>query len=124
MGDRANFYMHSSDRPHIPGIYIYSHWHGDRLPYLLQETLKCFKNLWGDEQYFNGELMYQLHRRDESSGFSVEIGDGKSRVITIDHDKQWIEFQGYDIPAQSFMNFCAVDLDKTKDLMTLLEVKN
>lgn len=106
MGNRANFYTHNGIES---GIYIYTHWNGDELPAILRKTLVENKNLWDDEQYFNGVLFNNLYQQDKSSGFSAAIGDGDDRILDIDFSNQLIIFsESYNIKNQSFSEFIEV----------------
>lgn len=80
MGDRANILVQEY-RDSEQGIYLYTHWSGERLPYLLQEVLSR-RARWNDGAYLTRMIfskMVEKNISDETGyGISLHIPDNES----------------------------------------------
>lgn len=87
MGDRANIYLHDSDKS-ATGMYLYTHWGGTEWPEKLQEALKFGEERWGDEIYLARIIASRVFRDDvdklTGSGLSTEIGDNSYPLLCVD----------------------------------------
>ena len=96
MGDRGNIKTVSTSNPN--GIYFYTHWSGSILPETLREALIRGKGSWNDEAYLNRIIFSEMIQRyvleENGYGISTFVCDNEHPIITVDCDKQTVEFEG------------------------------
>lgn len=97
MGDRANVYVHEGNRP---GVYLYTHWDGSRLPQTVLKALQRGRGRWNDVQYLTRIIFCEMIQDDvlgeTGYGISADVGDGDDRIVDVDTATQQIRFVGYD----------------------------
>ena len=102
MGDRANVFVHSGDRP---GVYLYTHWSGTELPEALRRAL-ANRERWFDDQYLARIILDEMTAGRESVftgyGISAYCGDGENRILDVDTDKQIVTMKINQKPTQSW----------------------
>lgn len=97
MGDRGNvFFVDKVSGKQLDGIYMYTHWSGGSLPWLVQAALKRGKGRWGDSQYLARivfcELIQESVMDETGYGLSTQIGDNEHAIIRVDDTKQRVSF--------------------------------
>lgn len=98
MGDRANVYIHESNRP---GVYLYTHWDGTRLPLIVKTSLKTprAQNRLTDTAYLTRivfeDLISDSFGEETGYGISADIPDGDDRIVDIDTHNCIITLKGY-----------------------------
>lgn len=63
-----------------PSIYLYTHWHGEDMPFLLATALDAGRNRWDDESYLARILV--THMVGQTNDTTSETGWGLSPVYT------------------------------------------
>ncbi len=122
MGDRGNVYVvqHPHGKKHRCGLYLYTHWYGTALPYIVQSALKVGRTRWDDEQYLARiifeemiltsqqalarqrapksisarKALDRLRREQRTLGFGLSnhMGDNEHDLIVVDCRRQTIGF--------------------------------
>ena len=98
MGDRGNIFFvdQAIDRDTWGGVYLYSHWAGSDLPFLLQRALDRGRDRWGDSQYFARILFCEMIRDDVEGltgfGISSKMWDNEHLVIRVNDLDQIVSF--------------------------------
>lgn len=98
MGDRANVYVHSGDRP---GVYLYTHNAGTALPETVRAALKraAEDNRLQDEPYLTriifSEMINGYVMSTTGFGISAEVQDGQDRITDVDVARQTITVPGH-----------------------------
>jgi len=85
MGDRANILVRDGSDP---GVYLYTHNEGYRLPAILQKALKRGEGRWNDDPYLARIIFSEMIRGDIDGttgfGISAYLTDGRERVLVVD----------------------------------------
>lgn len=88
MGDRANVF--------ISGVYLYTHWGGAGLPYVVQDALKK-KWRWDDDAYLARIIFCEMVKKDleGETGFGISsyMIDNEHPVIELNCENETISFQ-------------------------------
>jgi hypothetical protein len=98
MGDRGNIYFvdQCDEDGSTSGIYMYSHWTGSDLPWVLQEALKRGRSRWNDIQYLPRIIFCEMVKGDVESetgfGLSTRIGDNGNPIVRVDCYRQLVDF--------------------------------
>lgn len=110
MGDRANIHTFSKDSQ--TGIYFYSHWGGNELPVVLQNSLKK-KWRWDDEPYLNRIIFCEMVKDEllEETGYGIGtyIRDNEHDIIEVDVTNQKVKIGK---KLWSFQEYIDADLTK------------
>lgn len=89
MGDRANVYVTEGGSP---GVYLYTHWHGSRLPETVQRALGRGWDRWTDTSYLTriifSEMIQGFERETDGFGIHTKLGDneGNRPILVVDVD--------------------------------------
>jgi hypothetical protein len=113
MGNRANVYVRESAEE--PGVYLYTHWDGDNLPFMVQRALKKHWR-WDDVSYLTRIIFCQIVKDTDdlegelNLGISTQIPDNEHLIIVVDCKSQTVRFverDGLDgrLPPGSYPNF-------------------
>jgi len=85
MGSRANIAIEEEYDGGM--IYLYSHWDGYKMPFLLQNGLANGKNRWDDGAYLIRILFCALIQGDTESetgyGISTKIGENSAPILKV-----------------------------------------
>jgi len=106
MGNRANVYIFTramvrrvaTEEPikAQSGVYLYSHWGGDSLPFIVRQALDTTQERWGDTAYLTRAIFCGMVERDVMGltgyGISALIQDNEHQIIVLDDDSQMIGF--------------------------------
>ena len=127
MGDRANVrILQSSGQTRRAGdqpqaVFLYTHWGGSELAYVLQEALKR-KERWDDEVYLARIIFAEMTKGQEKTetgyGIATSICDNEHQILTVDCKAQYIRIgpAGHDpihrIPFKDFIEMSEEELDK------------
>lgn len=91
MGDRANVYVHHGADP---GVYLYTHWTGTQLPEMVRTALKRAPERWGDDQYLNRIIFFEIDGRDTAGaaglGISAQWSGDVHRIVDVDTAAQTV----------------------------------
>lgn len=94
MGDRANVYVHHGDRP---GVYLYTHGNGYKLPEVLREAL-AREERWDDDQYLSRIIFSEMIKDDIDGstgyGISAYCGDGSDKILDVDTMRGTVSIDG------------------------------
>jgi hypothetical protein len=86
MGDRANVL--------IEDVYLYTHYDGSELPFIVQEALKRGEDRWDDAQYLARVVFCEMVKDDllgtTGYGISAELGDGEYELLKLDCDGKMV----------------------------------
>lgn len=114
MGDRGHIYLHEADKP---GIWLYAHWDGSRLPNLVHIALLRGQYRWDDPPYLNRIIFSVLVERDlmGTTNFGLDTapadtGDGH-RIVDVDHDAQRVTLKGAYFVTKSYSFGEYIDMD-------------
>lgn len=114
MGDRANIKVYNSLEPQSGQVFLYTHWRGSDLPFILQTALK--KNWrWDDDQYLAriifDEMTNDCHGQELGFGISSVVWDGADRVLSVDVGEQKVEYKSNYWHFQEYINLNEDQLD-------------
>lgn len=88
MGDRSNVVIMGNGTE--AGIGIYSHWHGTKLPKMVQKALEFAKPRWNDSAYFTRMIFDNLLTQSGSHGSEYGWGlypyCGENDLYEEEHD--------------------------------------
>jgi hypothetical protein len=83
MGDRANVRVTQDGE----SIYLYTHWNGTNLPYILADALDRARDRWSNGSYLARNIFSQMiqHHVLETTGYGIwpTVGDGDDRIILV-----------------------------------------
>jgi hypothetical protein len=100
MGDRANILVKADDKDN--GVYLYSHWSGSRLPKILGAALGR-RLRWNDTPYLTRIIFDQMVGENQGGeiGFGISSfpGDGMSRVLIVNCEKNSVKEANMDSPS-------------------------
>ena len=89
MGDRGNVKIEDS------GVYLYTHWSGSELPFIVQQVLKR-KERWKTYPYLTRmifcELLTHSHNDTSHFGISTEILNNEHPIVVVNCKKQMVSF--------------------------------
>lgn len=105
MGDRGNIVVEVQGETNL---YLYTHWSGSELPWIVARGLERGKERWGDSQYLPRvlfcELVPQLDWKECTGyGISTSQGDGGTEVY-VDITNQEVRFESSKLSFQSFVD--------------------
>jgi len=92
MGDRANVYSYDSDLK--KGIYLYTHWGGEELPFKVKKSL-ILRERWDDQSRLSTIILCEMMGKDADHrgiGVSTEMPDNEHPIIVVDCAKRRIGF--------------------------------
>jgi len=93
MGDRANIHVRRGNDD--PGVYLYTHWRGSELPFILQDALSK-RWRWDDGAYLARIIFDTMtefsHGQESGFGISSTIEDGASRVLVVNTETKTVSF--------------------------------
>jgi len=92
MGDRANIVVREEDSS--KGVWLYTHWHGTDLPFMLQNVLRK-RQRWENGSYLTRiifESMIPSYERGSELGFGISTNpqDGRDRILLVTVSNQTI----------------------------------
>lgn len=91
MGDRGNVYMKEDDR----GVYLYTHWSGSELPFVVQNALKQQRR-WSDGPYLARIIFCEMVKGQELKetgfGISTHMPDNEHPILVVDSEHQCLGF--------------------------------
>lgn len=97
MGDRANVNVKEQFGNDVSSVFLYTHWSGSDLPGILQNALKRGRERWDDGQYLARIIFQEMLGGNTTGltgyGISSIVGDGDTRVLLVDVDKQAVVIQ-------------------------------
>lgn len=106
MGDRANVYIHEGARP---GVYLYTHWDGYRLPNVVQDALRRGESRWNDDQYLARivfcEMVGDQTKGESGYGISAAVGDGDDRIVDLDTSTQTVKLTRHGVNDSQPLSF-------------------
>ena len=99
MGDRANVYVPApsfADPEKSEGVYLYTHWGGGALPYVVQRALRR-RQRWIDTAYLTRIIFSEMVRGVELSenGYGIATyapDNDRTFCIVVDTDDQRVTF--------------------------------
>jgi hypothetical protein len=95
MGDRGNVFVLDSCDKGNQGVFLYSHWEGSDLPFLVKKVLSR-KERWNDYPYLTRMVFSAMVANDIGGsvgyGISTTINCGEHPVIVIDCENQSVGF--------------------------------
>ena len=107
MGDRANILIKDGTSK----VYLYTHWCGTELPKTLQTAL-ARKLRWDDGQYLARIIFSEMIKdslTDECGyGISSVVGDGDSRILEVNIQKQTVKVITKTISTYTFKEYLAL----------------
>lgn len=91
MGNRANVAI-KQDMKNQDGsdvyIYLYTHWNGDLLPFMVKSALKNGQSRWGHTAYITRIIFSEMIKKEVEDvtgyGISVNLVDNEHPIIYID----------------------------------------
>lgn len=103
MGNRGNIFVVQDTKQlmsdgGVCGIYLYTHWHGDRWPDLLRLALDrpTARNRWGDPSFLTrilvNELYDDLGKSETGGGISAQLEDTDHDIIVLECDAERVHF--------------------------------
>lgn len=97
MGDRANILVKEDDED--SGVWLYTHWHGTELPWILKEAL-AKKWRWDDAPYLTRIIFSEMTKNDVFAetgfGISTRPQDGQDRTLIVNVRRRTVMFDGDD----------------------------
>jgi len=104
MGDRGDIYVHEGE---LPGVYLYTHWDGHKLPSVVQRTLisREGRERWNDAPYLTRIMFEQLIRGYErqETGFGISAQRSDGRMIKVDVAAQTVTLDSGEV--RSFADY-------------------
>lgn len=95
MGDRGNVYVHHGD---APGVYLYTHNHGDELPEIVGVALDVGEARWTDPPYLTRIIFCTMvgEQWDGTTGYGIDtqLGDGGHQIVDVDTEAQAVSLVG------------------------------
>ncbi len=93
MGDRANVWVRQNEQD--TGVYLYTHWEGSSLPFILQEALKRGQSRWYDCAYLTRIVFSEMVKDDLMSetgyGISAFLNDNEHHIIEVRCDNATVK---------------------------------
>lgn len=108
MGDRANVL--------IEDVYLYTHWDGSELPFVVQKALKRGDDRWGDPQFLARIVFCEMVKDDPMGttgyGISHELGDNEYEILKLDTDAQLVTIGEKSWPFAMFVELEQAEIAK------------
>lgn len=115
MGDRGNIVIRQhGNEGDGKLIYVYTHWHGYKLPKLLQDALKR-KERWADESYLTriivSEIIKAVGINDPTGcGISTYLCDNEYPLLVVDSEEGTVSVWNEDLEVEfaklTFDEYC------------------
>lgn len=89
MGDRANVYVHTGDKP---GVYLYTHWDGTELPQKVKKSVESYRGQRRiDDIAYLTRIIFEdmiAESLGEETGYGIATyaPDGSDRIVDVDVD--------------------------------------
>ena len=94
MGDRGNAKVVNDGK----SVYLYTHWTGSDLPQIVKAAMARGESRWNDHSYLTRIIFSEMIRGYEHEligfGISADLGDGDDQIMTINCNKQTVQWNG------------------------------
>lgn len=125
MGDRANVAIKQTTKDEDGNptyVYLYTHWAGSRLPFVVQAALTRGQGRWGDDAYLTriifSEMIQGALLEDTGYGISTSIQDNSHEIIFIDDENQTISIGEKE---WKYTDYISESLEDLKAIITQIE---
>jgi hypothetical protein len=108
MGDRGNIRVDDKESK----IYLYTHWYGSEIPFILKTALIKGRERWKDAAYLTRIIFCEMLQQekgsiDKTTGFGISLGicDNENPIYIVDVPKQRVYIETKDSKGWTFEEF-------------------